>query len=159
MILFPVHIPYVTTCQTLLNDFYFGPCLRHHAPFLEVKTFSRYRHIVKNCFFMNITSKNQDQLISIYFFGPPSSFPNMTARTIAKPEETANRNINILSSPKVYHSMIIPSYTRFQDGFTNYGFNVRKFLKIERWVFHCGPPWKYKTKFLLITFIKHMQKR
>ena len=127
--------------------------------FLEVKTFSRYRHIVKNCFFMNITSKNQDQLISIYFFRPLSSFPNMTARTIAKPEETANRNINILSSPKVYHSMIIPSYTRFQDGFTNYGFNVRKFLKVERWVFHCGPPWKYKTKFLLITCIKHMPAR
>ena len=145
MTLFPVHIPYVTTHQTLLNDFYFGPCLRHHAPFLEVKTFSRYRHIVKNCFFMNITSKNQDQLISIYFFGPLSSFPNMTARTIAKPEETANRNINILSSPKVCHSMIIPSYTRFQDGFTNYGFNVRKFLKVERWIFHCGPPWKNKT--------------
>ena len=109
--------------------------------------------------FMNVASQTEDQFISIYFLGPLSSFPNMTARTIAKPEETANRNINILSSPKVCHSTIIPSYTRFQDGFTNYGFNVREFLKIERWVFHCGPPWKYKTKFLLITFIKHMQKR
>ena len=52
----------------------------------------------------------------MYFFGPLSSFPNMTARTITKAEETANRNINILSSPKVYHSMFIPSYDGLSGG-------------------------------------------
>ena len=113
--------------------------------FLEVKTFSRYRHIVKNCFFMNITSKNQDQLISIYFFRPLSSFPNMTARTIAKPEETANRNINILSSPKVYHPMIIPSYDSL-SGVSQYGLNGRELLKVEWWTFHCEPLWRCKIK-------------
>ena len=72
-----------------------------------------YLKYIENCFFMNITSKKKDQFISIYFFGPLSSFPNMTARTITRAEEKAKRNINILSSPKVYHSMIIPSYIRF----------------------------------------------
>jgi hypothetical protein len=62
---------------------------------------------------MNMTSKAKNQFISIYFFGPLSSFPNITARTITRAEEKAKRNINILSSPKVYHSMIIPSYIRF----------------------------------------------
>ena len=56
----------------------------------------------------------KDQLISIYFLGPFSSFPNITASTIAKPEETAKRNIKILSSPKVYHSMTLPSYASLQ---------------------------------------------
>ena len=96
--------------------------------------------------FMNMTSKTKDQFISIYFFGPLSSFPNITARTITRAEEKAKRNINILSSPKVYHSMIIPSYIRFQDGFTNYGLNGRELLKVEWWTFHCGLPWK-QTKF------------
>ena len=77
-----------------------------------------------------MTSKTKDQFISIYFFGPLSSFPNITARTITRAEEKAKRNINILSSPKVYHSMIIPSYIRFQDGFTNYGLNGRELLKV-----------------------------
>jgi len=42
---------------------------------------------------MNVASQTEDQFISIYFFGSLSSFPNMMARTIAKAEETANRNI------------------------------------------------------------------
>jgi hypothetical protein len=57
-----------------------------------------------------IKSGKKNQLISIYFLGPLSSFPNITAMTIPKAEETTKRNINILSSPKVYHSMVIPSY-------------------------------------------------
>ena len=97
---------------------------------------------------MNVASKTKDQFISIYFLGPLSSFPNMTARTIAKAEETANRNIKNLSSPKVYHSMIIPSCIRFWDGFTNYGFNGRELLKIEWRIFHGRPPWKYKPTLL-----------
>ena len=91
-----------------------------------------------------IKSGKKDQLISIYFLGPFSSFPNITARTITKAEETAKRNINILSSPKVYHSMIIPSHIRLQDGFTNYGLNGRELLKVEWRIVHDTPPWKYK---------------
>ena len=88
------------------------------------------------------------QRISIYFLGPFSSFPNITVRTIAKPEETANKNIKNLSNPKVYHSMIIPSYIRFWDGFTNHGFNGRELLKVEWRIFHDRPPWKYKPTLL-----------
>ena len=96
---------------------------------------------------MNVASQTEDQFISIHFLGPLSSFPNMTARTIAKAEETANRNIKNLSS-QVYHSMIIPSYIRFWDGFTNYGFNGRELLKVEWRIFHDRPPWKYKPTLL-----------
>ena len=97
---------------------------------------------------MNVVSQTEDQFISIHFLGPLSSFPNMTARTIAKAEETANRNIKNLSSPKVYHSMIIPSYIRSWDGFTNYGFNGRELLKVEWGVSHGRPLWKYKPTLL-----------
>ena len=90
---------------------------------------------------MNVASQTEDQFVSIYFLDPLSSFPNMTARTIAKAEETANRNIKNLSSPKVYHSMIIPSCIRFWDGFTNYGFNGRELLKVEWRIFHDRLPW------------------
>jgi hypothetical protein len=48
--------------------------------------------------------------MSIYFLGPFSSSPNMMKSTIAKPEETANKNIKNLSNPNVYHSTVIPSY-------------------------------------------------
>ena len=89
---------------------------------------------------MNVASQTEDQFISIYFLGSLSSFPNMMARTIAKAEETANRNIKNLSSPKPYHPMIIPSYIRFWDGFTNYGFNGRELLKVEWRIFHDGLP-------------------
>jgi hypothetical protein len=71
----------------------------------------------------------KDQFISIYFFGPLSSFPNITAKTIPRAEEKAKRNINILSSPKVYHSMIIPSYESL-SGASQYGFNGRELLKL-----------------------------
>jgi hypothetical protein len=71
----------------------------------------------------------KDQFISIYFFGPLSSFPNITAKTIPRAEEKAKRNIKILSSPKVYHSMIIPSYDSL-SGVSQYGFNVRELLKL-----------------------------
>ena len=64
----------------------------------------------KFSYMLPIKSGKKDQLISIYFLGPFSSFPNITARTITKADETAKRNINILSSPNVYHSMIMPSY-------------------------------------------------
>ena len=94
--------------------------------------------------FMNVASQTEDQFIAIYFLDPLSSFPNMMARTIAKAEETANRNIKNLSSPKAYHSMIIPPYMRFWDGFTNYGFNGRELLKVEWRISHDWPPWKYK---------------
>ena len=91
-----------------------------------------------------IKSGEKDQLISIYFLGPFSSFPNMTARTIAKAEETANRNIKNLSSPKAYHPMITPFYIRFWDGFTNNGLNGQELLKVEWRIFHDRTPWKYK---------------
>jgi hypothetical protein len=52
----------------------------------------------------------KDQFISMYFFGPLSSFPNITAKTIPRAEEKAKRNIKILSRRKEYHSMNIPSY-------------------------------------------------
>ena len=51
----------------------------------------------------------------------------MMARTIAKAEETANRNIKNLSSPKAHHPIIIPSYIRFWDSLTNYGFKGGNF--------------------------------
>ena len=90
---------------------------------------------------MNVASQTEDQFIAIYFLDPLSSFPNMMARTIAKAEETANRNIKNLSSPKAYYSMIIPSYIRFWEGFTNYGFNGRELLKVEWRIFHDRLPW------------------
>ena len=92
-----------------------------------------------------IKSGEKDQLISIYFLGPLSSFPNITARTIPKAEETAKRNINIPSNPKAYDSMIIPSYDSL-SGVSQYGLNGRELLKVEWWTFHCEPPWRYKTK-------------
>ena len=52
-----------------------------------------------------------------------TDFLNMMVRIITKAEETAKRKINILSSPKVYHSIVMYSYIWFQDGFTNYDFN------------------------------------
>ena len=87
----------------------------------------------------------KDQLISIYFLNPFASFPNITARTITKAEETAKRNINILSSPKVYHSMIIPSYDSL-SGVSQYGLNGWELLKVEWWAVHCKPLWGFKIK-------------
>ena len=97
---------------------------------------------------MNVASQTEDQFISIYFLDPLSSFSNMMARTIAKAEETANRHIKNLSSPKACQSMIIPPYMRFWDGFTNYGFNGRELLKVEWRIFHDRLPWKYKPTLL-----------
>ena len=92
-----------------------------------------------------IKSGEKDQLIPIYFLGLFSSFPNITARTITKAEETAKKNINILSNPKVYHSMIIPSYDSL-SGVSQYGLNGWELLKVEWWTFHCELLWRYKTK-------------
>jgi hypothetical protein len=38
-----------------------------------------------------------------------TDFRNMTVRTITMAEEVAKMNINILSSPNVYHSITLPS--------------------------------------------------
>ena len=64
--------------------------------------------IASNCPYQFLT---KDQFISMYFFGPFSmtDFRNMTVRTITTAEEVAKMNINILSSPNVYHSITLPS--------------------------------------------------
>ena len=57
-----------------------------------------------------------------------TDFLNMMVRVITKAEEIAKININVLSSSKVYHSIIIYAYIWFQDGFTNYDLNGRELL-------------------------------
>ena len=72
---------------------------------------------------MSATSQDIGQFISIYFLGPLSmtDFSSMTVRIIAKAEETANRNIKNLSGPKVYNSVITPSYVTCWDDLIKYG--------------------------------------
>ena len=57
-----------------------------------------------------------------------TDFLNMMVRVITKAEEIAKININVLSSSKVYHSIIMYAYIWFQDGFTNYDLNGRELL-------------------------------
>jgi hypothetical protein len=62
----------------------------------------------------NPKKENKNQFISIYFLGSHSiiALSSMTDSTIAKPEETAKRNIKNRFIPMVHHSMTLTSYTR-----------------------------------------------
>jgi hypothetical protein len=81
----------------------------------------------------------------MYFFGPFSmtDFRNMTVRTITTAEEVAKMNINILSSPNVYHSIILPS--KKGNSGTNSGSPDGEHSRATRWTFHgAGPPYRFR---------------
>ena len=72
-----------------------------------------------------------------------TDFRNMTVRTIARAEEAAKMNINILSSPNVYHSITLPS--KKGNSGTNFGSPGGDLSQATRWTFHgAGPPYRFK---------------